>query len=88
MIGITISITMKYSKIAISVPTELLIKVDRLVKESRFPSRSFAIQQAIEDELKHLDRTSLAYACSQLNLKEEQSMAEEGSEDLTEWPEY
>lgn len=88
LFGITISNTMKYSKIAVSVPTALLIKVDRLVKENRFPSRSFAIQKAIEDELKRLDRTSLAYACQQLNVEEEQSMAEEGNEDLAEWPEY
>ena len=79
-------ITMKYSKIAVSIPTAFLVKLDRLVKEDRFPSRSFAIQKAIEDELKHIERTSLSYACNLLDPKEEKTLAEEGmQEDMKVW---
>jgi metal-responsive CopG/Arc/MetJ family transcriptional regulator len=87
--SLTVSHTMKYSKIAVSIPTELLIKLDRLVKNGRFPNRSFAIQTAIANELKHIERTSLAYACSLASSKVERTMSEEGiSEDFSEWPEY
>jgi Arc/MetJ-type ribon-helix-helix transcriptional regulator len=79
---------MKYAKIAVSVPAPLLAKVDRLVKSRHLPSRSFAIQKAIESELERIDKTSLAYACDQLDPTEEQKLAEEGNEDFSEWPQY
>ncbi len=77
---------MRYSKIAVSIPTEFLIKLDRLVKEKRFPSRSSAIQKSIEDELKLIEKTSLAYACDLLDADEEKALAEEGMDaDMKDW---
>jgi metal-responsive CopG/Arc/MetJ family transcriptional regulator len=76
-------------KIAVSIEQDLLVRLDRLVKADRFPSRSRAIQEAIRDKLDRLDRSRLARECAKLDPQAEQSLAEEGfSADLQEWPEY
>ncbi len=80
---------MNKSKIAISLNKEILERLDRLVKKRMFPNRSWAIEKAIEEKLKRLEKSRLARECSKLDPNFEKSMAEEGlSEDLTEWPEY
>jgi hypothetical protein len=54
-----------------------------------FPSRSTAIQEAVEEKLDRLERSRLARECSKLDPEFEKAMAEEGmSEELSEWPEY
>lgn len=80
---------MKHSKVAISIDSDLLKRLDRLVKERRFSNRSQAIQAAVKDKLVRLDKTRLATECAKLNKKFEKSLAEEGlALDLDEWPAY
>ncbi|MBM3286042.1 MAG: ribbon-helix-helix protein, CopG family [Candidatus Eisenbacteria bacterium] len=80
---------MARSKVAISIDEITLERLDRLVERSVFPSRSQAIQIAVEEKLERLERCRLARECSRLDPKFERALAEEGmSEDLSEWPEY
>jgi hypothetical protein len=60
-----------------------------MVKSMEFPNRSKAIQEAVADKLKRLERTRLTRECSKLDPNFEQSMAEEGfSLEKDEWPEF
>jgi len=80
---------MRTSKVAISIEKATLEQLDRLVRNKVFPSRSRAIQEAIEEKLSRLKRTRLAEECAKLDPVAEQAMAEEGlSEELRQWPEY
>lgn len=80
---------MSKTKIAITLDEELIEELDRLVSDHVFQNRSRAIQQAVNEKLRHLKRSRLARECSKLNPSFEKAMAEEGlSEDLSEWPEY
>jgi len=80
---------MRTSKVAISIEKATLEQLDRLVRGKVFPSRSRAIQEAIEEKLSRLKRTRLAEECAKLDPGAEQAMAEEGlSEELRQWPEY
>jgi metal-responsive CopG/Arc/MetJ family transcriptional regulator len=80
---------MSTSKIAITLDEELLERIDRLVAERKFPSRSRAIQLAVQAQIDRLDRRRLARECAKLDPKEEHRLAEEGaSYDLESWPEY
>jgi len=80
---------MQTAKVAISINKKTLKRLDHLVKNQVFPSRSRAIQEAIEDKLDRLERTRLAEECAKLDPAAERAMAEEGlSEELARWPEY
>ncbi len=80
---------MSKPKIAITLDKELIEELDRLVSDHVFQNRSRAIQQAVNEKLRHLKRSRLARECSKLNPSFEKAMAEEGiSGDLSEWPEY
>ena len=80
---------MSKTKIAITLDEELIEELDRLVSDHVFQNRSRAIQQAVNEKLRHLKRSRLAKECSKLNPSFEKAMAEEGlSENLSEWPEY
>ena len=80
---------MSSTKVAISIDRRLLGRVDALVKQRKFPSRSRAIQDAVEEQLSRLERSRLARECAKLDPKAERAMADEGaSGDLAEWPEY
>jgi metal-responsive CopG/Arc/MetJ family transcriptional regulator len=77
------------SKVAITLDEELLERIDRLVAERKFPSRSRAIQLAVKAQIDRLDRRRLARECAKLDPKYEQQLAEGGaSYDLESWPEY
>ncbi|HQF53223.1 MAG TPA: ribbon-helix-helix domain-containing protein [Thermoleophilia bacterium] len=77
------------AKIAITVDEGTLSAVDRLVAERRFPSRSQAIQEALDEKLARMTRSRLAEECAKLDPELEQALAEEGmGTELTEWPEY
>jgi metal-responsive CopG/Arc/MetJ family transcriptional regulator len=76
-------------KVAITLEEELLHRIDRLVAERRFPSRSRAIQLAVQAQIDRLDRGRLARETARLDPAVEQQVAEEGaSYDLESWPEY
>ncbi len=80
---------MRRAKIAITLDDRLLQRIDRLVAERRFPSRSRAIQLAVQAQIDRLDRRRLARECAKLDPAREQQLAEEGvSYDLESWPEY
>jgi len=77
------------AKVAITIDDETLQKLDRLVKKHVFPNRSKAIQEAVQDKIKRIEKTRLSRECSKLDPSYEQALANEGiSEDLNEWPEY
>jgi Arc/MetJ-type ribon-helix-helix transcriptional regulator len=78
---------MTRAKVAISLDREALERVDRLVRQGVFPSRSRAIEAALADKLERLERHRLAREAAKLDPAVEQAMAEEGmSEDLGSWP--
>ena len=80
---------MARAKVAITLDQETLSRVDRLVKQARFPSRSRAIQEAVAEKLERLERRRLARECSRLDASFEKALAEEGlSAEIAEWPEY
>ncbi len=77
------------SKVAITLADKLLARLDELVAQQRFPSRSRAVEEAVEEKLSRVDRSRLAQECAKLDPVFEQQMADEGlSGDLAEWPEY
>ena len=80
---------MGMAKVAISIEQSTLEQLDELVKSKVFPSRSRAIQEAVEEKLSRLKGTRLAQECAKLDPKAEQETAEEGlSEEMKQWPEY
>ena len=81
---------MDTAKVAISIDRKTLHRLDLLVKNRMFPSRSRAIRDAIEEKLTRVERTRLAEECAKLDPAAEKVMAEEGlsEEELNQWPEY
>lgn len=77
------------SKIAITLDEATLGAIDRLVSEHRFPNRSLAIQEAVDEKLGRLSRNRLAQECAKLDPDHERALAEEGmGGELGEWPQY
>jgi len=77
------------AKIAITIDEETLGAIDRLVAERRFPNRSQAIQEALDEKLSRLTHSRLAHECAKLDPGHEQALSEEGmGGELAEWPEY
>ncbi len=80
---------MGVAKVAVSLDERALARVDQLVKEGKFPSRSRLIQDAIAEKLERMRKTRLAAECAKLDPGFERAMAEEGlSEEVNSWPEY
>lgn len=80
---------MARTKIAITLDERTLIRLDQLVAKQAFPSRSQAIQEALDEKLDRLTKSRLARECAKLDPAMEKSLAEEGmSEELETWPEY
>ncbi len=80
---------MPRSKVAISLDESTLQHLDKLVGKAAFPSRSQAIQEAVEEKLARLERRRLAKEYAKLDPAFEKALAEEGlSEDASEWPAY
>ena len=80
---------MARSKVAISLDSDTLERLDRLVHRKVFPNRSQAIQAAVNEKLGRLDRIRLARECAKLDPHFEKALAEEGmAEESTSWPEY
>ena len=80
---------MTAAKIAITLDRDLLDRLDKLVAAGRFPSRSRAIQLAVEAQIDRVERRRLAQESLKLDPTAEQTLAEEGaSYDLEGWPEY
>lgn len=80
---------MAASKIAITLESDMVKRLDMLVKSKAFPNRSKAIQQAVAEKLKRIEKSRLAQECAKLDPEFEHSFAEEGfAAELEEWPEY
>jgi len=80
---------MPKEKVAVTIEKDLLSRLDRLVAEGRYPSRSRAVEEAVEERLEKVELTRLARESAKLDPKFEQALAEEGlAGDLSEWPEY
>jgi Arc/MetJ-type ribon-helix-helix transcriptional regulator len=77
------------AKVAITLESALLGRIDRLVREARFPNRSQAIEVALAEKLERLDRTRLAQECAKLDPRQERALADEGlAIDVAAWPAY
>lgn len=80
---------MASAKIAVSLKKDTVEQLDRLVVEGVFPSRSRAIQEALEERLSKLSRDRLARECAKLDSGYESALAEEGmATEVEQWPEY
>lgn len=80
---------MAKTKVAVTLDTSTLHRVDRLVREARYPNRSQAIEAAVAEQLDRLERRRLAEECAKLDPAAERAMAEEGlGADAGIWPEY
>ncbi len=77
------------AKIAITINENTLNRLDQFINDEKIPSRSKAIQQAVEEKLERIKRERLGRECAKLDPKIEKSMAEEGiAEESQLWPEY
>ena len=80
---------MNKTKIAITLEVDSVKQLDHLIRENMFSNRSQAIQEAVKEKLKRIERSRLARECTKLDPNFEKAMAEEGlTEDLRKWPEY
>ncbi len=80
---------MPSAKLAISMDTKMLKRLDRLVQGRYYPSRSKAIQEALEEKLERINKSRLAIECEKLDPKEEIELAEEGiGTEVSEWEKY
>ena len=80
---------MSVAKVTVSIESGLLRKVDRLVKDQVFSSRSQAVQLAVEEKIIRVDTDRLARECAKLDKGEERALADLGlSSDADEWLEY
>jgi metal-responsive CopG/Arc/MetJ family transcriptional regulator len=70
---------MRTSKVAVSLEKGTLERLDRMVAERVFPSRSGAIQEAVAEKLARMERSRLAAECAKLDRRAEQALAEEGT---------
>ncbi|MCJ7567127.1 MAG: ribbon-helix-helix domain-containing protein [Anaerolineales bacterium] len=80
---------MPKEKVAVTIEKDLLVRLDRVVAEGRYSSRSNAVEAAVEERLARIEGTRLARETAKLDPKFEQALADEGlAGDLSEWPEY
>ena len=76
-------------KIAVSMDSKLVAKLDRMVRKKVFASRSQAVRSAVREKIQRTERARLARECAKLEPRVERALAEEGlPEELAEWPEY
>jgi len=80
---------MNVAKVTVSIESNLLKKIDRLVKAKVFPNRSKAIQDAVIEKIERIDHNRLLRECAKLDAEDEQSMADEGlALEIAEWQPY
>ena len=80
---------MPKAKIAVTLESSTLARLDRLVSAARFANRSQAIELAVGEKLARLERSRLAEECAKLDPRVEQDLADQGLEaDSKAWPEY
>ena len=80
---------MPKQKVAVTIEKDLIIKLDRMVSDGKFSSRSSAIEDAVIERITKIERSRLAEESAKLDPSFEQALADEGlAGDLSEWPEY
>ena len=80
---------MPKQKVAVTIEKNLIIKLDRMVSDGKFSSRSSAVEDAVIEQLIKIERSRLAEESAKLDPSFEQALADEGlAGDLSEWPEY
>jgi Arc/MetJ-type ribon-helix-helix transcriptional regulator len=80
---------MASAKIAVSLHRTTVERLDRLVEQGTYPSRSRAIQEAVDERLARLTRDRLARECAKLDPEYEAALAEEGmGSEAEQWSEY
>lgn len=80
---------MPKTKVAITLEADTIRRIDRLVRESRYPNRSQAIEAAANEMLRRIGRTRLAEECAKVDPAEEREWSELGIvHDMAQWPEY
>jgi metal-responsive CopG/Arc/MetJ family transcriptional regulator len=80
---------MAKAKVAVTLDSSVLERLDRLVENASFANRSQAIEIAVEEKLARLERRRLAEECAKLNPDEERALADLGLDaDVKAWPEY
>jgi predicted transcriptional regulator len=79
---------MPKTKVALTIDSALLERVDHLVARARFRNRSQAIETALAEKLARLAKTRLAEECAKLDPAEEGRLADEAFGADTAWPEY
>lgn len=80
---------MPKAKIAITLNEDTVSRLDDLVRDAVYESRSRAIEEAVEEKLRRLDRRRLAQECAKLDPAFERALAEEGlGDEGVQWPEY
>jgi Arc/MetJ-type ribon-helix-helix transcriptional regulator len=80
---------MPKTKVALTLDSNLLERLDELVERRWFRNRSQAVEAALADKLLRLARTRLARESAKLNPREEKRLADQGlADDLASWPEY
>jgi metal-responsive CopG/Arc/MetJ family transcriptional regulator len=76
------------TKVALTLDSALLERVDDLVARARFRNRSQAIETALAEKLARLARTRLAEECAKLDPAEERRLADDAFGADAAWPEY
>jgi len=80
---------MSTRKITITLEANVIEGIDSLVKKNECKSRSKAIQNAVEEYLKKLEKQKLYAEIDKLDRKEEMKVAENAFEAVNEiWEEY
>ena len=80
---------MPKQKVAVTIEKDLIVKIDRLVSDGKYPSRSSAVEDAIIERMIKVEKSRLAEEVAKLDPAFEQALADEGlMGDLAEWPEY
>jgi Arc/MetJ-type ribon-helix-helix transcriptional regulator len=75
------------ARIFITLDESVLKRVDRLVANGRYSSRSDAVRDAVRAQVDRFDRARLGSDLLKLDRSVEQRMAEEGAAfDLESWP--
>lgn len=85
--GLVEQIMANVKKIAISIDSDLLERLDALVSNKAFKNRSHAFQSAVDSMLDSMEHRQLELECMKLDSDYESKLADETSED-EEWPEY
>ncbi len=77
------------AKIAITIDSDLLERLDVLISKKYYKNRSQAIQKGVQIQVEKFEHLRLAAECDKLDPLSEQTLADQGLEqDFKEWPDY